>query len=232
MLFRSEPRLTLPNTLTVHDLAAKIEHIGKAAQKSQRDAVFRASMVLKNAIMSELDQATGGDNRLSLIDAIAQFEFSDEFNIWMGRMLPPTDRANLYGPFYTSAWSFPGVAQNYPASIAGRDQGAMVWGAPMGGKLSYSLGVFNGHNRAATASNQSHTLLYAGRLQASFWDPEKGYYRNGTYLGEKDILSVGIAANSQSDGVGTNLVKGNLNIWSVDLLVEKKLAGEIGRAHV
>lgn len=55
----------MPNTLTVHDLAAKIEHIGKAAQQSQRDAVFRASMVLKNAIEAELGQATGGDNRLS-----------------------------------------------------------------------------------------------------------------------------------------------------------------------
>ena len=34
-----------------------------------------------------------------ILDAVAQFEMSDKFNIWMGRFLPPSDRANLYGPF-------------------------------------------------------------------------------------------------------------------------------------
>src|SRR5690349_24201303 len=36
--------------------------------------------------------------------AVAQFSFSDKFNIWAGRFLPPSDRANLYGPYYSNHW--------------------------------------------------------------------------------------------------------------------------------
>lgn len=44
------------------------------------------------------------DNDLQLMDAIARFEFSDTFNIWAGRFLPPSDRSNLYGNFYANNW--------------------------------------------------------------------------------------------------------------------------------
>lgn len=54
----------MPNTRTVHDFAATIESIGTAAQRAQKDAVMRASMILKNSIESELMRATGGDGRL------------------------------------------------------------------------------------------------------------------------------------------------------------------------
>ncbi|MFP6672893.1 MAG: hypothetical protein VB857_15900, partial [Pirellulaceae bacterium] len=45
---------------------------------------------------------------MRILDAIVKFEFNDLVNIWMGRMLPPSDRANLSGPFYQNAgWAFP-----------------------------------------------------------------------------------------------------------------------------
>jgi len=168
----------------------------------------------------------GAGDSLRLIDGIARAEFMPEFNIWMGRMLPPSDRANLYGPFFTAAWAFPFIAQNYPASTAGRDTGVMVWGDTFGGKFSYSGGVFNGHNRQATLSNQSDNPLYAGRLEVNFWDPQTGYYRDGTYFGSKDVLALAVAGFSQSNGVGTAAAPGNLKIWSVDGFFEKKLAGD------
>jgi len=170
--------------------------------------------------------ATGGDS-IRVMDAIAQFEFDPAFNLWLGRMLPPSDRSNLHGPFYLAAWSYPGVVSNYPNLAVGRDNGAMIWGKPMGGKLVYSLGVFNGHNRAATLSNDSSEMLYAGRLHVNFWDvePPPAHYLGGTYYGSKDVLSVGIAGNYQKKGVGTAALPGDLKIWSIDGLLEKKLAG-------
>jgi len=170
--------------------------------------------------------ATGGDS-IRMMDAIAQFEFNDVFNIWLGRMLPPSDRANLYGPFYVTAWSYPGVASNYPNLAVGRDNGAMVWGKPFGGKLVYSAGVYNGHNNVGGLSNQSDKLLVAGRLHFNLLDvePPPAHYLGGTYFGGKDILSIGIAGNSQADGAGTAARPGNLKIWSADILFEKKLAG-------
>src|SRR5687767_13285037 len=44
----------------------------------------------------------GGDEDVNVIDAVVQFALSDQFNIWAGRFLPPSDRANLYGPYYAS----------------------------------------------------------------------------------------------------------------------------------
>ena len=39
---------------------------------------------------------------VQILDAAAQIEISDKFNVWVGRFLPPSDRANLHGPFYGS----------------------------------------------------------------------------------------------------------------------------------
>lgn len=170
--------------------------------------------------------ASSGGDGVRVMDAIAQFEFMPEFNVWLGRMLPPSDRANLYGPFFALPWSYPGVASNYPNLAVGRDNGAMVWGKPFGGKLVYSAGVFEGHNKAPTLAGTSDKLLYAGRLAYNFWDPEPApaHYTGGWYGGSKDILTLAISGFSQKDAVGTAAAPGKLKIWSSDLLVEKKLA--------
>jgi hypothetical protein len=172
---------------------------------------------------------TGTPDQFRLMDGIAQFEPNDAFHLWVGRMLPPSERANLYGPFYTSAWSYPGVASvGYGGTlsiIAGRDDGMMAWGNLFDNKLTYSAGIFNGHNRVAGASNQGNASLYAGRLEYNFLDAEGGYYRNATYLGAKDILALGASMQSQQNGVGSAANPGNLKVWDVDFLFEKKLGG-------
>ncbi len=40
----------------------------------------------------------GNGNDVEILDAVGRLEFSEKFNIWFGRFLPPSDRANLYGP--------------------------------------------------------------------------------------------------------------------------------------
>lgn len=167
--------------------------------------------------------AAGGDG-IRVMDAIAQFEPSDVFNVWMGRMLPPSDRANLYGPFYALPWSYPGVASNYPNLAVGRDNGVTVWGKPLEGKLVYSVGLFEGHNKNAALGGASDKLAFSGRIQYNIWDaePAPAYYTGGWYGGSKDIMSVAVATYNQQDGVGTAARPGNLSIWSADFLFEKK----------
>jgi hypothetical protein len=162
---------------------------------------------------------------MRMLDAIGEFNMSEEFNVWGGRLLPPTDRGNLAGRFYAETWEPPTVASNYPSIFGGRDNGVMAWGTVLGGKLAYSAGAFNGHDRAPGLSDQSDRLLYAGRLQVNFWDAEAGYNRPASYLGQLSLFSIGLATNYQSSGVGTAAKPGNLSIWSVDVLVEKKLPG-------
>jgi hypothetical protein len=170
--------------------------------------------------------ASGGGDGIRVMDAIAQFEFTDSFNLWLGRMLPPSDRANLAGPFYALPYSYPGIVSNYPNLAVGRDNGGLIWGKPLGGKLVYAIGAYEGHNKLATLSGATDKLLYAARVHVNILDPEPApaYYLGGTYGGSKDILSIGVAGATQSNGVGTAAAPGHLRIYNADLLFEKKFS--------
>lgn len=154
-----------------------------------------------------------GANKVEVMDAIGRFEFNDHVNIWAGRFLPPSDRANLYGPYFANDWApyADGVADFYPDVAIGRDNGLAYWG--QFGILKVQAGVFDGQTLNSAVADKSK-LLYAGRLTLDFWDPEPGYYFNGTYYGEKNLLALGAAAQT-SDGHST---------FSIDGLMEKKLA--------
>jgi hypothetical protein len=157
------------------------------------------------------------NNHINVLDAAAQFEISPMVNFWVGRFLPPSDRANMYGPYYAPHWGVfaDGVQDGYPFVSAGRDNGAMYWG--QFGKVKLSGGGFDG--ASATGSRK---LIAAGRAQVDFWDPEGGYYLNGTYYGAKNLLAVGVAGQAQSKEAG-DTSDGTRNAWSVDFLLEKKV---------
>jgi hypothetical protein len=154
----------------------------------------------------------GATNQVGVLDAIGRFEYSDTLNIWAGRFLEPSDRANLAGPYYANNWApfADGIADYYPSVKTGRDNGAAYWG--QFGILKVQAGLFDGGSLNSAVSNKSR-LLYAGRLMLDFWDPEPGYYLNSTYYGEKDLLSIGLAAQNQ-DGKAA---------WDAEALMEKKL---------
>lgn len=154
-----------------------------------------------------------GSDKVEVLDAIARFEFSDYVNIWAGRFLEPSDRANLAGPYYANDWTpfADGIADYYPGIENGRDNGAAYWGDF--GIAKVQLGVFDGESLGGTAVKDSSKLLYAGRVMLDFWDKEKGYYLNGSYYGDKDILSVGAVVQSLDSKTA----------WDIDGLMEKKL---------
>lgn len=178
---------------------------------------------------------------LELLDLIARFEPNDLFNVWVGRLLPPTDRSNLSGPFFLGAWTFPTV-QAFPSEFVGRDDGLSIWGQVDGGSFKYQVGAFEGFNRnvfttgsdglvsASANPNDDDNLLYAGRLTLNLWDPEPGYYNASSYFGAKDILAIGLTAQYQEDATGiletdgSFSEKGDFSAWSVDFLMEKTLS--------
>lgn len=148
-------------------------------------------------------------NKIGILDAVAQFEFSPQVNVWVGRFLPPSDRANLYGPFFSNQWGVytDGIQDGYPFVFQGRDNGVMYWGT-FPKKVKLSAGVFDG--KSATGVSK---LLEAARVQIDFWDPEDGYYLNGTYYGDKNLLAIGGATQVQDGHTAT----------TADFLLEKKL---------
>lgn len=153
-----------------------------------------------------LPETTG----IVLADAIAQFELDPTFNIWAGRFLPPTDRSNSYGWFFGNNWNFAvdGTQDGFIFTDRfGRADGVAYWG-DFGDKVKVSAGVFD-----VPGTYLSNDVMTAARVQYSFWDFEPGYYMSGTYLGDKDILAVGVA---------TNMVD-TRSTTSVDFMLEKKV---------
>lgn len=173
---------------------------------------------------SDYDSAPAGTEGIRVLDAVIKFAFSETFNIWAGRFLPPSDRSNLSGPYYLNAWDFPFV-QKYPNVFAGRDDGLAVWGQLEGGRFKYQLGVFEGTEDTSGGPNQSDALLYTGRLTLNLLDPEPGYYNSSTHYGGKDIAAIGLVGMYQEDAVGTPGNAGSFTGWNIDLLFEKDLGG-------
>ncbi len=162
----------------------------------------------------------GGDSRIRVLDAVAQFEPAEIFNVWLGRFLPPTDRANLSGPYYQNAWNYPTTANGFPSIYAGRADGAAVWGQVNKGQFKYQAGVFTVDPVVLAAQ-----AIYALRLVYNFLDPEPGYYNSSTYYGSKDLLALGgtLQYKKTADPAGEKKLLGA----ELDLLFEKKLAADV-----
>lgn len=188
---------------------------------------------LSKYIKATFNTEKKSDESVGVIDAIAQFEFMPEFNIWAGRMLPGSDRANLDGPYYLLAWEYPGVVSRYPSKTTGRDDGVAVWGKLLDNRLIYNFGAYEGHNFKVSSplvpvtQSTSDGLLYAGRIQYDFWEPNgaPAFYTGSTTFGTADVLSIGIAGQYQKDGVVGTASVGDYKAWNIDALLEKKIDG-------
>lgn len=153
-------------------------------------------------------------NNMEILDAVGEFHTSPKFNVWFGRFLPPSDRANLYGPFYGNEWDVytDGIQDGYPFVFQGRDDGVMYWGDYKAGiaKIKVSVGAFDGPSADGNTS-----LIWASRVQVDFWDQENGYYLNGTYYGDKNLLAIAGATQVQDGHTAT----------TADFLMERKVKG-------
>jgi hypothetical protein len=151
----------------------------------------------------------GPTNTVNVLDAVARLEFSPMFNIWAGRLLPPSDRANLAGPYYNNHWGVftDGIQNGHPFIFQGRDNGVVYWGDFK--KVKLSAGAFDGQ----TATGRPD-VIGAFRAQVHFWDKEDGYYLNSTYYGAKKLLTLAAATQVQAGNTAT----------TVDFLMERKLA--------
>lgn len=199
---------------------------------------FGASLnpYLKANLHTEWDSVA---ERVKVLDLFARLELMPEFNIWAGRLVSPSDRANMVGAYDTVGGGYwPCVSSRYGCNggiYLARDDGAVVWGNVAAGRLGYSIGAFEGRTFGVGSLNQSearqagisiaNSLMVSGRLQYDFWDLETGYFSSADHLGKADILAVGIAFRHQKDGVVTLAKKGDYAGYNLDFQLEKRIAG-------
>jgi len=165
---------------------------------------------------------------VNVMDLIAQFKAVDEFQIWAGRLLVPSDRFNFSGPFFTIPWNYPGFYPNGQVILphtgaTGRDQGMTVWGNAFDAKLKYYAGVY-GLDQGSPVSTVPAlgNPYYSGRISYSLQGREPGYFGSSTYYGAKSVATIGIAGQYQKDGYGATQDAG---LFMADAMVEEAVSG-------
>ncbi len=169
-----------------------------------------------------------GSGPVDVLDAIAQFEFSPEFNIHAGRMLVPADRIEMSGPYYGLSWNqytqplYPSD-QGGAAGTYGRDDGITVWGKME--KFQYAVGAFNG---LKGMGNSSDNVLWGARFAYNFlaMEDNPAYYTSSTYYGGLgNIFTVAVSLQSQDGGTGSVTKTGDFSGYTVDMLSETVVDG-------
>jgi hypothetical protein len=142
---------------------------------------------------------------LGVEDLIAQYKLANEFQIWAGRLLVPSDRSNFAGPFFMIPWNYPGF---YVAGAPlgpkdgpnGRDQGITLWGNANDDKLKYYVGAYALDYALSPATATSSQPYYSGRISYSIQGSEGGYFGSSTYYGAKNVVTIGVGGQYQKNG--------------------------------
>lgn len=186
-------------------------------------------------------QATGGPIafQAQALDIIGQLDFMDEFHVWLGRMLTPTDRSNFSGAWFMAPWNYSGVLEGYygprGTEEVGREVGGTVWGDIGKGKFKYYAMVgdldSNVGPDAGAANFAGQSPLFALRAQYAVIGAEPGFYGSSTYYGGQDIVAIGAGFQYQKDfklGNGVDAMGMPLNVaddhvgFNADVLAEFK----------
>jgi hypothetical protein len=149
------------------------------------------------------NKATPGMN---VQDAFGTWKIlKDMVKLDAGYMLPPLAHNAVQGATTLYSWDYFAYSFQHSgvfgttASPVGRDLGVQLRGLVIDGHLEYRLGLFQGLRDVATATEVAgrNMFRFAGRIQVNLLDPETGFFYQGTYLGMKQVLSVGGAVDIQ-----------------------------------
>lgn len=185
---------------------AQREKLNRLLEDGELDLMFSGEVNrfigLQTAIVAQFGPSPTGGNitgNAAIRDVIAKFKLYEQLNVWLGRMIVPSDRSAFSGPYSMIPWNYPGFFEPFAPPVGprqgpfGRNDGVTVWGTIEGGLLKYYVGAFNLHDPSLAA-------LYTARVNLSLFDPEPAYYQKATYLGEKEILSLGLGGQFQQGG--------------------------------
>ncbi len=173
------------------------------------------------------NSSLGLGSGLAFRDAWAAWRLNEGLKIQVGRMYVPLTRN--YGTTSTKALLttdlsfFQGGVRGtiFYASKVGRDDGVTFWGNPLKGRIQYRLMVSEGME---DNSNPGDNLRFVGRMAVNLLEAEKEWFNQGTYLGQKKVLSLGFGMDSQSDLTLNNRAGQDNLIWTVDAFFDHPVA--------
>ncbi len=176
----------------------------------------------------------GDPGKPEIIDSFLSIKLADELIIFGGSYKLPFERHSGIN----SGWAvlFPtGTAYHHATKVftnptnegapfrsGSRSAGLTFWGNVAGGMLKYYAGIFDVSDEQSGAGQLKPA--FALRLQFTptmlGFKPEKGYVLKDTYVGKKDVLTVGLAYATQKVSGGATGKS-----FGLDLLWEQNMGG-------
>ncbi|TDS17179.1 hypothetical protein [Sphingobacterium paludis] len=153
-----------------------------------------------------------------ILDAQYQHDFSNAFQLIVGKQLVSNNRNGLQGAGALLANDFSYF--QYPYNMFedsplqgnfGRDLGVNTRGFLFKDKLEYRLGAFTGR-----IVDGKDPLRFVGRLAYNFFETDKDYYYAGTNLGTRRLLTWAVGYDQQ----------GSYQNYSSDLFVDYPLSDQ------
>lgn len=152
---------------------------------------------------SRLGNSSGTTKTISsgfqALDAVVEYRFMRQFNLWGGMIYVPTSREALKSSssqFFIDQHTYAYTSTGALGGTAGRDTGFMARGYFVGDRLEYRAGFFSGFRNPAGARNAFRKVA---RLQWEFLDTEPYTLPAypGSYYGSKRVAAVGAAYDAQ-----------------------------------
>ncbi|MEW6336472.1 MAG: hypothetical protein AB1625_03625 [Acidobacteriota bacterium] len=208
---------------TAHDFMARRAYVWASARLAPNFSLF-VHLAGDRIGQTGLDApGVGLGSGIALRDGWIAWEPDPAFRVQLGRMYVPFTRAfGTESTFTLLGVDLPhaqggGRGALFYASKVGRDDGVVVWGTPLAGRLQYRVGVSEG---VEGASNPSDSLRLAGRVAVSLLDPETAWFNRGTYLGEKRVLAFGLGYDGQDDLGPPGTPPFDTRSWTADVFLD------------
>ncbi len=177
--------------------------------------------------------STPPGTNFEILDAVARFNFRNDFKLNVGKFKYNMSRENLEAceqPLTLDR----SVLVRVPF-VATRDVGVGVWGNVYRDMFQYRLDVMEGRKAVSSVSTPKADLRYSARAHVTLFDPENEYGYKGTYFGKKKVATFGVAAQYEPYVVYGDVVTReglkSYHGWTADYFVEYPLEG-LGTATV
>ncbi len=166
-----------------------------------------------------LDVAKEPVDDFEVLESSVDVELSKALHITAGKTKIPFSREVLEGcfsPLSADRSLFIGTPMQRT-----RDMGVVLWGNVLDSKVRYMAAIQEGQESGNAPESAER---FTGRVHLALLDPEESYGYQGTYLGNKMVLTVGAAGQYESGAVFSDLARKtgekNYKAWTADVFLE------------
>jgi len=172
-----------------------------------------------------LADADQGSN-FQMLDAVVRLDLHEAFKLNIGKFKYNLSRENLEScedPLSLDRSLFIRAPM-----VTTRDMGVAAWGNLAEGKVQYRVDMMEGRKAISTYAAPSNNYRYSARAHLSLFDSETAYGYKGSYLGQKKVLTIGGAVQTEPEVAYLDAVAKtgavDYNAYTVDMFYESPVA--------